>query len=72
MAKVSGLTVSVWKINFMVGYGIEERNMQSIHISRRSIESVKELCHLGSLIVANGRIDVEIKKHLLCLVCQLL
>ena len=60
-----GLTVSVPKTKFMVvGYGVEEEELLPMSIDGGNIECVTEFPYLGSLIAANGRIDVEIDKRI--------
>ena len=58
MASEFGLTVSTFKTKFLVVYGVKEKELLPMTVDGGSIECVTEFPYLGSLIVANGRIDV--------------
>ena len=62
-----GLTVSAFKLKFLVvGYGVKEEELQPMTVDGGSIECVTKFPFLGSLIAANGRIDVEENKEIAC------
>ena len=60
-----GLTVNVSKTKFLVvGHQVQNLELLPMTIDGGSIECVKEFQYLGSIIVADGRIDVEVNKCL--------
>ena len=57
--------MNVSKIKFLVvGHEVQDLKMLPMTVDGGSIECVKEFQYLGSIIVAGGRIDAEVDKHL--------
>ena len=67
VASEFGLTVSTIKTKFLVmGYGVKEEELLPMTVDGGSIECVAKFPYPGSLIAANGRLDVEVDKQIAC------
>ena len=64
-AEKFGQTVNVSKMKFLVvGHEVQDSKMLLMTVDGGSIECVKEFYYLGSIIAADGQINIEVDKHL--------